>query len=155
MQSTTIGNKYPSVSFNSKLFESLFFFNWTSGWPQYSPNTIMDVGKMEALFALAYQNNFTGIQNLFGLPSENHARVLWDYINSVVDNTALEMYSKIKAPKAADRRYACLHDIGKELFFVAVENEHYYQKVVMGLIQLYNNLYFDRTDYSMVIIVLK
>lgn len=90
MQSTTIGNKYPQVSFSPNLFPSLFYFNWTSGWPLYSPYTLMDVGKMDDFFEMAYGNNFNGIASLFKLPSVSHARVLWDYVNSVVDNTALQ-----------------------------------------------------------------
>lgn len=87
---TTIGTKYPEVSFDSDLFESLFYFNWTTGWPIFNATTLMDVGRMNTFFELGYSNNFKQISQQLGLPTENHARVLWDYVNNIVDNSALQ-----------------------------------------------------------------
>ena len=90
IQSTSIGSKYPNTTFSPSLFTSLFLFDWESGWPVYSPASVMDVGRMNNLFALGYSNDFPSIASQFNLPSANHSRVLWDYINSAVDFSALQ-----------------------------------------------------------------
>ena len=89
IKSTPIGNKYPGVSFAVSDYFSLFNVS-PEGWPVYSESSLMDVGRMQNFFSLAYSGNFSDIAQQFNLTDETTARVLWDYINGLVDGTALQ-----------------------------------------------------------------
>ncbi|OMJ81138.1 hypothetical protein SteCoe_18453 [Stentor coeruleus] len=87
---TSTETKYPGVYFNQTNYNLLFYYNRTTGWPAYNDSTLLDVGKMNQFFDLSYQGNFSGLANILQLPTENHARVLWDYVNALIDFTALQ-----------------------------------------------------------------
>ncbi|OMJ92299.1 hypothetical protein SteCoe_4959 [Stentor coeruleus] len=82
--------KYHNVNFTIESYESLFYYNRTTGFPAYSESTLLDVGKMTQFFDLAYEGRFLELVEILRLPSLNHTRVLWDYINSLVDLTVLK-----------------------------------------------------------------
>ena len=90
LQATTIHQKYPDVEFTVDNFYSLFNLNTTTGWPIYDPKSLMDVGRIAQFFELGQQGAFSSIAANLNLTSSNQAAVLWDYVNSLVDNTALQ-----------------------------------------------------------------
>jgi hypothetical protein len=90
IKSTTIEKKYPNINFSPQFFYSLFKFDWSSGWPIYSKSSLMDVGRMNNFFKSAYAEDFKSIKKTFDLETTDQARVLWDYINAIVDKTALQ-----------------------------------------------------------------
>jgi hypothetical protein len=80
---TSTETKYPGVNFTEDNYNLLFYYNRTTGWPAYNDSTLLDVGKMNQFFELSYQGNFNELAEILQLPSENHAKVLWDYINAL------------------------------------------------------------------------
>ena len=89
-QDTNTGNKYTDYSFTVNDYMQLFNYSRVTGFPMYSPHTLLDVGKISNFTQMAYANNFTGIRDTFGLSSTDSARILWDYVNALVDYTALQ-----------------------------------------------------------------
>jgi CD36 family len=90
LNGTTIGSKYPSVNFTVSDYFKIFNYNRTTGYPIYESTNLLDVGRMNTFFALGSAGNFSTITNLLNLTDEDHARVLWDYMNAIVDYTALQ-----------------------------------------------------------------
>lgn len=84
-----MGQKYPNVEFTPQDYKNLFFYNVTTGWPSYNPTNLMDIGKMTMFYEMGRAQNFTDIASAFALASEDHARVLWGYVNTLVSKTAL------------------------------------------------------------------
>lgn len=87
---TTTVNKYGEYSFTMEDYSSLFYYNRKNNFPEYSKYTLLDVGKINSFFTEAYKENFGEIQNMLNLSTEAKARVLWDYINALIDFTALQ-----------------------------------------------------------------
>ncbi|OMJ76634.1 hypothetical protein SteCoe_23978 [Stentor coeruleus] len=88
--STPTKNKYPNVTFTIQDYLRLFYYNRTTGFPAYNDSTLLDVGKMDQFFDLAYKGNFYELAQILQLPDFNYARVLWDYVNNLVDMTVLQ-----------------------------------------------------------------
>lgn len=68
----------------------LLDYNLTTGWPSGEPHTLLDLGHFYALFELGDAGMFEEIQALFDLSSVYHAVVLYDYINKLVEITAMQ-----------------------------------------------------------------
>lgn len=68
----------------------LFDYNLTTGWPSGSTYTLLDIGHMTQFFSSGRAGNFGAIQTQLGLASAAHAEVLWNYVNSLVNLTALQ-----------------------------------------------------------------
>lgn len=90
LSATTIGEKYPGVSFSVAQYFSLFNYNRLNGYPLYDPTSLLDLGRMTRFFNMGSAGNFSEISETFNLTDTQQARVLWDYINSIVDYTALQ-----------------------------------------------------------------
>lgn len=86
---TTSASKFGDYDFTLEDYNSLFYYNRSNNFPAYSEYTLLDVGKINNFFNYAYQGNFTAIQKMLNLSTEAKARVLWDYVNALIDYTAL------------------------------------------------------------------
>lgn len=87
---TNTSNKYLDYEFGINDYMTLFNYNRSTGFPLYSTQTLLDVGQLNLFFALAYSNNFTGMAQVFNFSSEDSARIMWDYVNALIDYTALQ-----------------------------------------------------------------
>ena len=83
-------NKYKNYNFTVQHYRTLFNYNRTNGFPLYDTSTLLDVGQLNLFFSLGYQNKFDEIANTFKLNSVNESRILWDYVNGLIDFTALQ-----------------------------------------------------------------
>jgi hypothetical protein len=88
--STSIRNKYGSCNFTIDDYNSLFYYNRKNNFPAYSKFTLLDVGKINSFFEWAYKGRFDLISEMLNLGTETKARILWDYINALIDYTALQ-----------------------------------------------------------------
>lgn len=88
--STSSESKFGEYDFSLSDYNSLFYYNRSNNFPAYSEYTLLDVGKMNNFFEYAYEGDFHSIQSMLNLSSETKARVLWDYINTLIDFTALQ-----------------------------------------------------------------
>ena len=89
INATGLNMKYPDVTFPLETYLSLFDYDMETGWPSGSDYTLLDLGHITQFFAFGRAGNFSSIAEYLDLPSESHARVLWDYVNSLVSVTAL------------------------------------------------------------------
>ena len=87
---TSTGNKYGPLNFTLDDYNSLFYYNRENNFPAFSKFTLLDVGRIAEFFVLAYAGKFDQISAMLNLGSQNKARVLWDYINALIDYTALQ-----------------------------------------------------------------
>ena len=87
---TTNKLKYSNYSFTPDTYRSLFNYNRTTGFPLYDPHTILDVGQMNTFFELGNSENFASMATVFNLTDNTTARILWDYVNSIIDFTGLQ-----------------------------------------------------------------
>ncbi|CAG9320269.1 unnamed protein product [Blepharisma stoltei] len=113
LSSTSTGEKYPGVSFTPGDYFELFYYDRVSGFPKWSNYTLLDVGHMNHFFALGREGLFSQIQADFNLFSENHALVLWDYINELVSSAALQGFTDQEIYNYDNRGIASEFSIGK------------------------------------------
>jgi len=90
MNATGLYEKYPGLTFSMQDYMSLFDYDMETGWPSGSDYTLLDLGHMMQFFEFGRAGNFSSIQEYLNLTSESHARVLWDYVNTLVSITALQ-----------------------------------------------------------------
>jgi hypothetical protein len=88
-ESTGLNKKLPDYTFSSSTYKQLFYYNRTTGYPEYSKYTLLDVGKINTFFDLGSSSDFEGIADKFNI-TESDAEILWDYVNAVVDYTGLQ-----------------------------------------------------------------
>lgn len=67
----------------------LFDYDVETGWPSGSPDTLLDIGHMNELFAYGRAGNWSSLQTRFNLASEVHSEVLFAYLNALVAITGL------------------------------------------------------------------
>lgn len=89
-ESTSTRTKYGEYEFTMDDYNSLFYYNRKNNFPAYSDHTLLDVGKMNRFFEYANEGDFGSIQTMLNLSSTAKAKVLWDYINALIDFTALQ-----------------------------------------------------------------
>lgn len=112
LNATTIGNKYPGVEFKITDFFTLFQVS-ENDWPVYAKSSLLDVGRITKFFSMGYSGNFSQIAEEFSLVDENHGKVLWDYINALVDETALQGRSDPLVYNHLNRGISSEYGIGK------------------------------------------
>lgn len=89
-QSNNLSIKYNSCDFGVDDYMKIFAYNRSNGFPIYNPNSLLDVGRINSFFNLSSAYDFQGVMSAFNLTSVTHARVLWDYVNALIDFTALQ-----------------------------------------------------------------
>ena len=88
-QSTGLASKLPEYEFTSDNYLQLFNYDRKTGYPTFSNHTLLDVGRINLFFELGSNSDFGGIGKAFNLSDEG-AEILWDYVNAIVDYTALQ-----------------------------------------------------------------
>ena len=81
--------KIQGVEWTVEDYYRLFDYDAKTGWPSGSPDTLLDIGHMNELFAYGRAGNWSSMQTRFNLASEVHSEVLFAYLNSLVSLTAL------------------------------------------------------------------
>lgn len=87
---TTSKQKFSNYSFTPDTYRSLFNYNRTTGFPLYDPNTLLDVQQMSIFFQFGLNEDFSNMAQQFNLSDETAARILWDYVNALIDYTSLQ-----------------------------------------------------------------
>lgn len=82
--------KFPNVNFDREDYDMLFNYNRDTGYPILSDGTLLDVGQINKVFSYGEASDFDGLSTFLGLNNTDKARVLWDYINAIIDYTVLQ-----------------------------------------------------------------
>ena len=87
---TTSKNKFSNYTFTTDSYLSLFNFNRTNGYPLYDPSTLLDTNQISLFFNYGLTGDFKAMATRFKLDTPESARILWDYVNALIDYTALQ-----------------------------------------------------------------